>query len=717
MKHLLYHVGLFAIAAMAQTEERRLGNVLILDVNPIDDIKIKVNKPNPFVFNSEVPVLAKSDENLGATVYGGYQKTDGLGLDEDGAPWQASLQGLRMRWDVAGGVVGGTHSGLFLFKKEDFTTAFSGMASVDLSTTSKVVAIFEEDLRTNLNIGMFENPTVRFVFKNALEYVISKPVDVKKKRVELRPTELEYNEYNPFVNDGDDAGLIGNPEVPSFNGITYLGFRLDVTRGENKVAKGGYGVARMKFFASSDPVSPTPAPFARGNGQVKLVSFTTDDIKTQVFRAKAFTFSETVPLIDDPKSEVAIYGAFQEDTVTNTQWIAGNEEWKGLGLYWGFNAGSANGFGLSGLWMFKTQKAFITNRSRVRFTVAFKNGDTLVDEVGRFVLKDSSGYHISGPISLKEDQSDSFKPRNLGYNSFNPFKNEDLAGVIGDTSSPTFNEVIWVGFQLDANRANLVANVPSANFGITAFEVEGKLAMETPSPTKSPTFQADPIQKRAVDWNIFDLSSMKSKSDPFPFDNTPELSASNVYYRGQPVFSAYQETESQGSSWRADPNQGLVIHWNQNQGTTGSEASALFVFKKQFFENGLDESTKNVRFDSKSIIVGTVNDISMADNSNSPINSASVRIVIRDNLGYFISDIIFPGTPGSDFMKNPLDLSYKTYDPFAANNDMVGKVGPEGVPNFNDIDAVGFLVEASRGNPAKATNYGLKQFLVEATNS
>ncbi|WP_168433490.1 sulfatase-like hydrolase/transferase [Pontiella sulfatireligans] len=220
---------------------------------------------------------------------------------------------------------------------------------------------------------------------------------------------------------------------------------------------------------------------------VNLVDFDADTISSAINQTSDLLFSESSTTLDSISSPgytgQSVYGGFEEEG--ESMWSANNRANAGLKVRWNAGAGIA-GEASSGLYLFE-QEDFL-NGLDSGLILMDAAGDTVSGEAGyinpngavssttiRFVLKDSSGYHISAPQPLVSCTVFSFEATTLSYFSFTPTANTSTeAGIIGGVSTPTFSGITWVGFRIDAVRGATVAN--GVNIGVELFSVQGASA-------------------------------------------------------------------------------------------------------------------------------------------------------------------------------------------------------------------------------------------------
>ena len=224
--------------------------------------------------------------------------------------------------------------------------------------------------------------------------------------------------------------------------------------------------------------------------------------------------------------------------------------------------------------------------------------------------------------------------------------------------------------------------------------------------------------EKIVDFNANLIASPLSASNGFNLDlSIPSFDANlSNGYLGPAIYSSYKETVGGKSIWSAHTpnNSGLKLRWNPSMGITGDFASALFLFKKDEFLNGFSQETveMDATNDSISLKTGYLN-LGSAQ-GGSPIERATVRIVLKDNLGYFISVPIAVGS-SQTLSIEATELIFFTYDPFNQSGHEAGSIGNRTIPNFSNVESIGFRLDAIRGeNTALGVNFGVTEFSANA---
>jgi hypothetical protein len=200
-------------------------------------------------------------------------------------------------------------------------------------------------------------------------------------------------------------------------------------------------------------------------------------------------------------------------------------------------------------------------------------------------------------------------------------------------------------------------------------------------------------------------------------DSVPTISSNTSQgYTGQPVYCAFQPSGECLLSAGSYDDAGLKIRWNGNTGSTGDCASALFLFKKASFLNGLNRGSVALLDgnDTVRILFAYMNPGKTG--SSEPVAEASLRLVIKDDRGYHISKD-FPIESAGELSVKATQQVYYQYNPSSHAVNEAGTMGQASVPSFKDIEFLGFRIDAVRGNKIIAgANIGVVEFSVSATN-
>ena len=160
----------------------------------------------------------------------------------------------------------------------------------------------------------------------------------------------------------------------------------------------------------------------------------------------------------------------------------------------------------------------------------------------------------------------------------------------------------------------------------------------------------------------------------------------------------------------------MKIRWNGNAGSAGDHASALFLFKKANFLNGLNvgpvtllDSNDTVR-----ILFAYINPGKTGPNQ--PVVRASLRLVIKDDRGYHISNSMPIGS-ASELNVRATQQVYNQYNPASHAVNEAGTTGEASVPSFKNIEFLGFRIDAIRGSKVtEGANIGVVEFSVAANS-
>ena len=199
-------------------------------------------------------------------------------------------------------------------------------------------------------------------------------------------------------------------------------------------------------------------------------------------------------------------------------------------------------------------------------------------------------------------------------------------------------------------------------------------------------------------------------------DSVPTISSNTSQgYTGRPVYCAFRPQVMLALAGAYD-DAGLKIRWNGNTGSAGDNASALFLFKKANFLNGMNVGSVVLSDDNDTvkIRVGYMNPGKTGPSE--PVAEASLRLVIKDDRGYHISED-FTIESASEFSVKATQQVYYQYNPLSHAVNEAGTMGQASVPSFKNIEFLGFRIDAVRGNKIIAgANIGIVEFSVSATN-
>ena len=222
----------------------------------------------------------------------------------------------------------------------------------------------------------------------------------------------------------------------------------------------------------------------------------------------------------------------------------------------------------------------------------------------------------------------------------------------------------------------------------------------------------------AVNFNANAISKALYRGMAIHFVETVPTISSNTSqgYTGQPVYCAFQPAgECLLSACQYD-DAGLKIRWNGNTGSAGDHASALFLFKKANFLNGLNAGSVALVDGNDTIRILFAYMNPGKTGPSEPVAEASLRLVIKDDRGYHISKD-FPVESASEISVKATQQVYYQYNPASHAVNEAGTTGQASVPSFKNIEFLGFRIDAVRGNKIIAgANIGIVEFSVAATN-
>ena len=200
-------------------------------------------------------------------------------------------------------------------------------------------------------------------------------------------------------------------------------------------------------------------------------------------------------------------------------------------------------------------------------------------------------------------------------------------------------------------------------------------------------------------------------------DSVPTISSNTSQgYTGQPVYCAFQPSGECLLSAGAYDDAGLKIRWNGNTGSAGDHASALFLFKKANFLNGLNVGSVALLDGNDTVRILCAYMNPGKTGPSEPVAEASLRLVIKDDRGYHISKD-FPIESASELSVKATQQVYYQYNPSSHAVNEAGTTGQASAPSFKNIEFLGFRIDAVRGNKIIAgANIGIVEFSVAATN-
>jgi O-glycosyl hydrolase len=236
-----------------------------------DTITKPVSLTTNSLFTSEgtATVTSESSEHYGGPrIFGAFVDSS------DEGKWSASDQvhgGLKLHWGKNKGHNGDRMSGLFLFTKDDFLNGVSEEEDVVAMDESSKVNV----MMSPVEYGAVSSSSISFVFADSTGYHISSPIAQEMFQAgypfTFYPKSLEYYDFDPSVN-ADAVGESERTSVPSFDGISSVGFRIDVKRGVDTFKSVNVGV---KLFT----VHAVPPPSIM-NGTGKKTKITLDGEQT-----------------------------------------------------------------------------------------------------------------------------------------------------------------------------------------------------------------------------------------------------------------------------------------------------------------------------------------------------------------------------------------------------------------------------------------------------
>ena len=86
------------------------------------------------------------------------------------------------------------------------------------------------------------------------------------------------------------------------------------------------------------------------------------------------------------------------------------------------------------------------------------------------MIKDDRGYHISNSLPIGSASELSVRATQQVYYQYNPASHAvNEAGSMGQASAPSFRNIEFLGFRIDAVRGNKI--IAGANVGVVEFSV------------------------------------------------------------------------------------------------------------------------------------------------------------------------------------------------------------------------------------------------------
>jgi len=248
----LFQILCAVIATTAKSED--LLKILEFDADTIaHNVFVKDN----LAFRENQPLVsASTSENYaGPPIYGGFaDETNG----DEGTLWAATNQasgGLKLHWNPSMGSAGMDLSGLFMFKKENFLRGYRRLAVVNMGERSSVSMM--------LNGVNALTVTLFFVLKDDTgNFHISEPIDPYESMpglpVNFQPTTLKYYEFLPKDDTNEEVGRVKGRSKPSFQGIEWIGYRIDASRGQDSFKPADVGVKIFTVHATVVTSPPKP---------------------------------------------------------------------------------------------------------------------------------------------------------------------------------------------------------------------------------------------------------------------------------------------------------------------------------------------------------------------------------------------------------------------------------------------------------------------------
>ncbi|MGC6606581.1 MAG: hypothetical protein ACON5O_07465 [Lentimonas sp.] len=213
---------------------------------------------------------------------------------------------------------------------------------------------------------------------------------------------------------------------------------------------------------------------------------------------------------------------------------------------------------------------------------------------------------------------------------------------------------------------------------------------------------------------IFDADSVPeeiyvSSSRPL-FESAQLISASiSLGYKGLPVYCGFQMEGRSLLAASARKGAGLKIRWNKGNGLPGESCSGLFLFKTaDFTDVGIDalpsiKSQTVAEFEFGYLNPGVIG-------PHEPVAVASLRIVFKDGDRFYISASI-PISSTGEARVSLGSQTYFAYDPSTNTSQEVGICGTEVVPKFQNVENIGFRLDAVRGaKVSEGANIGVVRF-------
>ncbi|MGC6505405.1 MAG: hypothetical protein ACON39_02360 [Coraliomargaritaceae bacterium] len=230
-----------------------------------------------------------------------------------------------------------------------------------------------------------------------------------------------------------------------------------------------------------------------------------------------------------------------------------------------------------------------------------------------------------------------------------------------------------------------------------------------------------PVATMAIDLVDFDASQSVVSQAVQSIDRTFQLvtpiisPVQNENYSGSPIYGSFQSQGKALCGVSPKEGAGLKIRWNPKNGMMGDKLSGLFLFKKTDFLNGSGKQIVSLSpgSDEVSAQVGYSNP--GKHGPEYPVQSASFRLVIKDNTGWFISQPM-PIESKKSLLLKATTLEYSSYSIMVNRPGECGQIRSQAVPSFRDIRFIGFRLDAVRGSDiAGGSNIGVTEFSVKGT--
>ena len=214
-----------------------------------------------------------------------------------------------------------------------------------------------------------------------------------------------------------------------------------------------------------------------------------------------------------------------------------------------------------------------------------------------------------------------------------------------------------------------------------------------------------------VDFNAGVIHSNVYINDTYPYmESTPIFStAQRPNYTGPDIYGGFRSAgDSRLFAAGGVNDAGLRLRWNRGVGDANESISGLFLFKISDaglieFQSGVDDITAQIGYMNPG---ATGPDVAVRD--------AEIRLVFKDNSGYYISEAKAVSS-GASIYFNALSDSYRNYNPKLSSIEAINTIGDLAQPSFKGITFAGFYLKAVRGSDVQSgANIGVTQFTVNA---